>query len=176
MPATTKLTETPRLGLDPVNPKLGQQYEQLVDLLARRLSPAHAHLFAEPAPVAVAGTGRPGFAWFAAVDGDARPVTALDPVAATTLRETAARLVAEITAFADGLEHEGEASRDLARLLRDALVVPDADHLWSVDGQPVLVAWGYRRAGSARPSVGRGAAVTAAPRALFPIAAAHGNH
>ncbi|RUP12244.1 MAG: hypothetical protein EKK43_22610 [Methylobacterium sp.] len=166
MPATTKLTETPRLGLDPVNPKLAQQYEQLVDLLARRLSPAHAHLFAEPAPVAVAGTGRPGFAWFAAVDGDARPVTALDPVAATTLRETAARLVAEITAFADGLEREGEASRDLARLLRDALVVPDADHLWSVDGQPVLVAWGYRRAGSDGPAVARGAAITASAAAV----------
>ena len=165
MSATTKLTETPRLGLDPVNPKLAQQYEQLVDLLARRLSPAHAHLFAEPAPIAVAGTGRLGFTWFAAVDGDARPVTALDPAAAKTLRETAARLVAEITAFADGLEREGEASRDLARLLRDALVVPDADHLWSVDGQPVFVAWGYRRAGSDGPAVARGAAITASAAA-----------
>ncbi len=166
MSATTKLTETPRLGLDPVNPKLAQQYEQLVDLLARRLSPAHAHLFAEPAPIAVAGTGRPGFAWFAAVDGDARPVTTLDPAAATILRETAARLIAEITAFADGLEREGEVSRDLARLLRDALVVPDADHLWSVDGQPVLVAWGYRRAGSDGPAIARGVAITASAAAL----------
>ncbi|GJE13016.1 MULTISPECIES: hypothetical protein [Methylobacterium] len=166
MSATTKLTETARLGLDPVNPKLAQQYEQLVDLLARRLTPAHAHLFAEPAPIAVAGTGRPGFAWFAAVDGDARPVTALDPAAAGTLRESAARLVSEITAFAASLEREGEASRDLARLLRDALVVPDTDHLWSVDGQPVYVAWGYRRAGSDGPAIARGAAITASAAAV----------
>jgi hypothetical protein len=165
MSATTKLTETPRLGLDPVNPKLAQQYEQLVDLLARRLSPAHAHLFAEPAPVAVAGTGRPGFAWFAAVDGDARPVTDLDPAAAQSLRDAAAGLAADITAFADGLERAGEASRDLARLLRDALVVPDADHLWSVGGQPVLVGWGYRRAGADGPAIARAGAITASAAA-----------
>lgn len=165
MSATAKLTETPRQGLDPVNPKLAQQYEQLVDLLARRLSPAHAHLFAEPVPVAVAGTGRPGLAWFAARDGEAHPVTALDPDAAKTLRAAAAALAAEIGTFADGLEREGEASRDLARLLRDALVVPDPDQLWSVDGQPVLVAWGHRRAGSDGPAIARGAAITASAAA-----------
>ncbi len=169
MSATTKLTETPRQGLDPVNPKLAQQYEQLVDLLARRLSPAHAHLFAEPVPVAVAGTGRPGFAWFASVDGDVRPVTALDPAAAKTLRDTAARLVSEIGAFADDLEREGDASRELARLLRDALVVPDPDNLWSVDGQPVLVVWGYRRTGTDGSAVPRGgAAITASASAVEP--------
>lgn len=160
MSATTKLTETPRQGLDPVNPKLAQQYEQLVDLLARRLSPAHACVFAEPVPVAVAGTGRPGLAWFAAIDGDARPVTELDPAAAKTLRDTAARLVSEIRTFAESLEREGDASRDLARLLRDALVVPDPDHLWSVDGQPVFVAWGYRSAGADGPAIARAAAIT----------------
>ncbi len=161
MSATTKLTETPRQGLTPVNPKLGRQYEQLIDLLARRLSPAHAGLFAEPVPVAVAGTGRPGFAWFSAFEGDVRRVTELDPQAAGTLRAGAAKLEAEIAAFADGLEREGDASRDLARLLRDALVVPDANHLWSVDGHPVFVAWGYRLAGSEGPVVARGAAITA---------------
>ena len=161
MSATTKLTETARQGLTPVNPKLSQQYEQLIDLLARRLSPAHAGLFAEPVPIAVAATGRPGFAWFSAFEGDVRLVTELDPQAAVTLRASAAKLEAEIAAFADGLEREGDASRDLTRLLRDALVIPDADHLWSVDGHPVFVAWGYRLAGSEGPAVARGAAITA---------------
>lgn len=161
MSAQTKLTETPRQGLDPVNPKLAQQYEQLVDLLTRRLSPAHAHLFAEPVPVALVGTGRPGLAWFANVDGEAQPVSQLDAPAADLLRRTAARLTSEIAAFADGLEREGEASREMARLLRDALVLPDDERLWSVAGQPVFLAWGYRRSGAEGPGAARVGAITA---------------
>jgi hypothetical protein len=166
MSATLKLTETPREGLAPVNPKLAQQYEQIVDTLGRRLGPAHAQLFAAPAPVALAGTGRPGLAWFSARDGEAQPVTDLAPGEAETLRREAARLVAEVAAFADGIEGEGEASRDLARLLRDALVVPDEDSLWSVDGQPVLVAWGFRRAGADGPAVTGTAPITGTGAAL----------
>lgn len=161
MSITTKLTETPRQGLDAVNPKLNQQYEQLVDLLARRLGPDHARLFAEPVPVALARTGLPGLAWFANGDGEVRSITQLDPGQADGLRRTAARLTAEVAAFADILAGEGEASRDLARLLRDALVTPDDDHLWSLDGQPVLVAWGYRRARADGTVAERGGAITA---------------
>lgn len=164
MSATTKLTETPRQGLDPVNPKLAQQFEQLVDLLARRLSPAHAHLLAEPVPVAMSG-GRPGLAWFAAIDGDPRPVSELDAAAADALRTTAARLTSGIAALADDLEREGEASRELARLLRDALVVPDPACLWSVDGEPVLIGWGYRRAGGNGPAIARAGVITASTAA-----------
>ncbi|WP_336489985.1 hypothetical protein [Methylobacterium nigriterrae] len=171
MSATTKLTETPRQELDAVNPKLAQQFEQLIDLLARRLSPAHAHLFAEPVPVTTAGTGRAGLAWFAAVDGEAHAVMQLEPTAAEALRHAAARLTGEIARFADSLEREGEASRDLARLLRDALIVPDEDHLWSVDGQPVLVAWGYRHARADGMIADRAAAITASAVApLIPAA------
>ncbi len=141
-------------------PKLGQQYEQLIDLLARRLSPAHAGLFAERCRSPWPGPGG-RLRVVLAYEGDVRRVTELDPQAAGTLRAGAAKLEAEIAAFADGLEREGDASRDLARLLRDALVVPDADHLWSVDGHPVLVAWGYRLAGAEGPVVARGAAITA---------------
>lgn len=161
MSATLKLTETPRQGFDPVNPKLAQQYEQIVDLLARRLGPSHAQLFAEPVPVALAGTGRPGFAWLSAREGEARPVADLGPEEAEALHREAARLKAEIGVFADGLIREGEASRDLARLLRDALVVPDEGSLWSVDGQPVLIAWGFRRSSTDGPAIARTGAITA---------------
>ena len=164
MSATTKLTETPRQGLDPVNPKLVQQFEQLVDLLARRLSPAHARLLAEPVPVAMSG-GRPGLAWFAAIDGDPHPVSELDAAAADALRSAAARLTSDIMALADELERQGEASRDLARLLRDALVVPDPAYLWSVDGEPVLVGWGYRRANGNGHAALRAGAITASTAA-----------
>ncbi|MHC2000387.1 hypothetical protein ACYQR9_08080 [Methylobacterium sp. CM6241] len=170
MSITTKLTEIPRQGFDAVNLKLGQQYEQLVDLLAQRLGPDHARLFAEPVPVAMAKTGLPGFAWFADGDGEARPVTRLAPDEAQALRQVAARLTLDVATFADTLEGEGEASRDLARLIRDALVTPDEDHLWSLDGQPVLVAWGYRHARLDGMVAERGGAITAS--AASPIAPA----
>ncbi|WP_036302878.1 hypothetical protein [Methylobacterium sp. 77] len=170
MSINTKLTETPRKGFDAVNLKLSQQYEQLVDLLAQRLGPDHARLFAEPVPVAMTKTGLPGIAWFADGDGEVRPVTRLNPDEAQALRRAAARLTSDVANFADTLEGEGEASRDLARLIRDALVTPDEDHLWSLDGQPVLVAWGYRHARLDGMVAERGVAITAS--AASPIASA----
>jgi hypothetical protein len=161
MSRTVKITETPRQGLSAVNPRLGPQYEQLVDLLSRRLGAAHARLLAEPAPVALAGSARAGLAWFAEGDGPARALIELSVGERLALEAEASRLLSEIAAFADQLEREGETSHDLARLLRDALVTPDEGNLWSVDGAPVLVAWGYRAAGASDPVTERASAITA---------------
>jgi hypothetical protein len=158
--------------LSAVNSRLGTQYEQVVDLLSRRLGPAHARLLAEPVPVALANGGRAGLAWFTEGDGPAYPAGALGEAEAARLRHEASRLRGEIAAFADALEREGESSRDLARLLRDALVTPDGDHLWSVDGHPVLVAWGFRAAGASEGLVGRTGAIMASAAAAPPPSAA----
>lgn len=142
---SARITETARTALEPVNPKLSGQYEVLVDLVRRRVGPDHARLFAEPAPI-TSGKTAGGTAWFAE-DGEARPVADLGPDEAAALRAEADRLTGELRAFADRLDREGPASRDVAKLLRDALVLPEEDALWSVDGRPVLVGWGHRRAG-----------------------------
>jgi hypothetical protein len=167
MSSTVKLTETPRQGLDAVNPKLNQQYDQFVALLAQRVGRAHAKLFAEPVPITMAKTGLPGLAWFADGDGEAAPVVGLEAGEAQALRRVAGRLRSEVAAFADALEREGAASRELARLIRDALVTPDDDHLWSLGGQPVLVAWGYRHAQGMGVVAERNGAITGSAAAAM---------
>jgi hypothetical protein len=157
MSDTTKIAETSRRGLEAVNLKLAGQYNQLTDLLARRLGPDHAFLFAEP--VALGGSGGSGrdTAWFVPGIEPARPLSDIDEAEAAPIRAKLARLIQDINGLAGALEREGEASKELARLLRDALVIPDASCVWAVGDRPVLVDWGFRKiaeAGSSRDALG----------------------
>jgi hypothetical protein len=140
----TKVAETSRRGLEPVNPKLAGQYDQIVALLAQRLGPDHAFLFAEPVPLGGAAAGTADTAWYAKGTGSAQPLSALPEAEAAAARAKLERLVADIQALAEQLQNEGDTSRELGRLLRDALVLPDAQRVYVVDGRPVLVDWGNR--------------------------------
>ncbi len=152
----TKVAETSRRGLEPVNPKLAGQYNQIVALLAQRLGPDHAFLFAEPVPLGGAAVGNVDTAWYAKGAGTAQPLSALPEAEATAARAKLERLVADIEALAEQLQSEGETSRELGRLLRDALVLPDAQRVYVVDGRPVLVDWGNRsQAGTSVSALGR---------------------
>jgi hypothetical protein len=145
MSGSTKIGETTRRGLDLVNPKLAQQYEQIVALLRRRLGDDHALLLAEPVSLSATRAGTARVAWFAAADGDAVPLTSLGSSEAEQLNHKVELLLQDIRILADALEHEGDASRELGRLLRDAIIFPGGDSIWSLDGRPVLVDWGYRK-------------------------------
>lgn len=144
MSEVTKVTETSRRGLEPVNPKLVGQYDQLVSLLASRLGPDHAYLFAEPIPLGAMGTGETDTAWYVKGMGDAVQLAALSQEAASGSYTRLVQLQADIDALAERMTSEGAVSQELARFLRDALVVPDAARIYVVDGRPVLVDWGYR--------------------------------
>jgi hypothetical protein len=157
MAELTKVAETSRRGLEPVNPKLAGQYDQIVALLTRRLSPDHAFLFAEPAPLGGAAAGAADTAWYCKGAGTARPLSALPPAEAVAAQTKLGGLVHDIETLAEEMQSEGDASRELGRLLKDALVVPDDGRVWVVDGRPVLVDWGNRlQAGGALSARGRG--------------------
>ena len=162
MAELTKVAETSRRGLEPVNPKLAGQYDQIVALLTRRLGPDHAFLFAEPAPLGAAAAGAADTAWYCKGTGTARPLSALPPVEAAAVQGKLAELVHDIETLAEEMQSEGDASRELGRLLKDALVVPDAGRVWAVDGRPVLVDWGSRlQAGGSVSARGRGGLLAA---------------
>jgi hypothetical protein len=144
MSEVTKVAETSRRGLEPVNPKLIGQYDQLVSLLTSRLGPDHAYLFAEPMPLGAMGTGEADTAWYVKGTGDAVQLAALPQEAASRAYARLVQLQADIDALAERMSSEGAVSQELARFLRDALVVPDAARIYVVDGRPVLVDWGYR--------------------------------
>jgi hypothetical protein len=144
MPETMKITETGRRGIESVNPKLLGQYDSIIALLRSRLGPEHAFLFAEPVPLGRSAKEGRDIAWFVPGAGSARPLSELGDES-HAVRAKLERLVADIQTLSRKLQDEGSASREVGRFLRDALVIPDETRIWSVDGRPVLVDWGYRK-------------------------------
>ena len=144
MSETTKITETGRRGIESVNPKLFGQYDSIIALLRSRLGPEHAFLFAEPVPLGRSAKEGRDIAWFVPETGNVRPLSELgdDNFA---VRAKLQQLVADIQTLSRKLQEEGGASREVGRFLQDALVIPDDTRIWSVDGRPVLVDWGYRK-------------------------------
>ncbi|WP_454914946.1 hypothetical protein [Xanthobacter sediminis] len=132
--------------------KLGVTWERLTDVVRREVSPEAAAIFAEPVPDPALGLTY----WHVATDQDPLPLMTLAPAARTRLLEELERRRAAIAAYADSLAAAGgDTGARLAAGLRSALVVPDLDaHVWSVDGRPVIAAWG-REVAAAGPAFAR---------------------
>lgn len=111
--------------------------------LSRQLSQAHADLFAEP--VESEGTGR--IDWY----GPAGTVSRLNEVPEAERAAAESRLHqlwTEISAHARRLaENPDPREQRLATYLESALNIPDADHVYLADGQPVITGWGAVRSG-----------------------------
>ncbi len=139
MQESTLITTTSRRGLVPVNQKLLSQYDQLIRLVAERLSPDHAFLFAEPSP------GEPNAtSWYARSIGKPIRLSELPPDQALRLRKTAEALLGEVRDLAARMEADKAGIAEYGKLLRDACIIPDMEKLWSVEGRPVFVDWGMR--------------------------------
>ncbi|WP_431282627.1 hypothetical protein ACQW02_25015 [Humitalea sp. 24SJ18S-53] len=115
-------------------------WAQIAAHLARRLSPAHAAILAEPSPDPARGTTD----WYADGSGDALPLddAAPDRVAgfetlAAAIRAEAERLLAE----------RDEGLRLLGDLIRLALEIPDRSYIRIRGDALFLVAWGHHLAG-----------------------------
>lgn len=124
---------------------------QIVGYVQRRFGPAHAALFAEPNPDPDRGT----IDWYAEQSGEVQLLDSLPEIERVAARAQLDRLQRELGAESERLRksaHEDE--RFLGEMLGFALVTPSADHLYVVDGQPVLVAWGHTLIGeTARPEL-----------------------
>ena len=119
-------------------------HAQLRGLILRHLSPAHAALLAEPQHDAQ----KQGIDWYADLPG--RPVRCADlpENEAQALRARAATLARDISETARRLRETSGHEHGLSGALL-ALVPLHAteDDLWSVDGQPVLINWGFAPGG-----------------------------
>lgn len=115
-------------------------YEQLKAILQQKLGPDHAALLAEPQHNAEGNS----VDWYA--EGQGQPVSLKDmPEAeAQALRNKAATLAADIADLSQALTADQQARQALSgHLLRIALQHPTDDDIWSVDGHPVLINWGF---------------------------------
>lgn len=146
---------------------LVDQWDALTATIAAELSPEHAGLFAEPQRNPTRGE----IDWYAEGSGTARRAADLPAPERDALLLRWRQMEADLRALAERIAARREPNAGLiAELLRAALVLPAPREaqLWSLDGRPVLVAWGHERIGAA----GMGEAVTGrerAPEAPMPI-------
>jgi hypothetical protein len=108
----------------------------------RELGTDYITLLAEP--VSEAGWGRT--AWFSEGSAIARPLNSLNDAEASNLLDRLHAMRLEISKLADKIAtptRQVPADEELAQALRRLAVVPDDEHfVWSVDGKPLLIAWG----------------------------------
>jgi hypothetical protein len=131
------LTKTDLVGLVPIEvqgaPAIGQA-SRLADLLAARLGPDAAALFAAPVAPADAARGGGAVAGYAPASGEPQPLRALPEarraLLAAGLRD---RLAALVPLLGDP---------EIGPLLRAALMLPGPDQVLALDDTVVLAGWG----------------------------------
>jgi hypothetical protein len=144
--ATTRLQDLQPLAAAGQTPT--EAWAVLSALLTRELSPAHAALLAEP----VENPSRAETDWYVEGDGPVLPLDQLDPAARTAAEARLDTLVADIERLAATKRAASAAAEQfLGELLSAATRIPDRAWLRVMTTpsgpQPVLVAWGHRRAG-----------------------------
>ena len=135
---------TTRLGVRPLGVRgdpLHAVAGQLLAVIRRRLGDGPANLLAEPQ---MRETGD-GIDWYATQHGDVRPLSqASDDEKAAALRTIDGHLAA-IRGL--GTQLASSESSEEAQLIGKSLLLstsrPSDDFVYLVDGQPVIVAWGY---------------------------------
>ena len=144
-------------------------YEQLKAILQQKLGADHAALLAEPQHNSEGNS----VDWYAEGSGPAVPLAELSESDAQALRARAGAMAADIAALAKDMTADAQARQALSgQLLRIALQHPADEDIWSVDGKPVLINWGFApgSVGAQPQDLTRlGAALPAVPAAPAPV-------
>ncbi len=134
---------TTRLGVRPLGVRgdpLHAVAGQLLAVIRRRLGDGPATLLAEPQ----LREGGDGIDWYAARGGDVRRLTELDDGACAAILDTVEQRLSAIRALGAQLQQApGSEAHLIGRSLELATVRPSDDFIYIVDGEPVIVAWGY---------------------------------
>jgi hypothetical protein len=146
MSTNTLITRTSGRGVEPNRSRLLDRHGQMFGVIRQQLGPEHAALLAEPMRMGVGSAS--DIAWYAEGDVEPVPLGSLPPDAASRVRLRLERLTSEIVRLAQSLEQKGDASQELANLLRAAVLVPDDSCVWVAGEQPILVDWGRSATGS----------------------------
>ncbi|TXL77087.1 hypothetical protein FHP25_09965 [Vineibacter terrae] len=133
---------------------------QLRAAIDTRLGRRHAELFAIPQEQGSS------IEWRAPFEGTARPYTELSEAEKRALQSKVQELRPDLERLVDRLDGAGrsDGERAFGRLLRQALLAPGPETLFSVDSRPVLAFWGFTAEGTAGMLLGiAGASVASLP-------------
>lgn len=146
-------------------------HAQIHSLLAHRLSPEHAQVFAEPVP----DEARQVIDWYSTAEGVKKNFTSLTPEAQSAALSRLSALLADIQNLTAELLKSGDSSQNMrGHILSLALKYPGETHVYLYGEQPVITCWGcavaskvasgaeVSRAGAALPAAT--AAVAETPR------------
>ena len=137
-----RIASTSLLPLRALGSAGDRSYERLTDLLRNRLSPEHAALLSEPV---LSGDGT-RIDWYVPGAVEARAVVALPPAQRDEVVRRCQQLIDDITRLSEELARSViAADRAMAAALLNATKIPEQSCLFSVGGEPVLVAWAYTR-------------------------------
>nr|WP_321483901.1 hypothetical protein [uncultured Cohaesibacter sp.] len=141
MARSIKIATTPSAELTPIGSAQERDYDTIVDYVAATLGDGMAALFAEP----VGSMDGARIDWYVKAFGRIEALEALDEqnqakllAALHEAEEKIGRLAQEL----QGASTPGD--RALGKALANAICVPSRKHIYALNGQPVLVAWGYR--------------------------------
>jgi hypothetical protein len=132
-------------GLRPLGTPPQRSYELITGTVRARLDEAHAALFAEP----VATQFGDRFDWYPAIEGRARPLSALDDDAQSAVLARLEALSGEIRKISeDYLASDTAEEQRLGEALENALSFPGPDWIFAVETepgtyQPVIVNWAW---------------------------------
>ena len=137
------LLMTTRLGVRPLGVRgdpLHAVAGQLLAVIRRRLGDGPAELLAEPQ----LREGGDGIDWYAARSGEVRRLNELGEAERAAILDTIETRLASIRTLGGLLaESNSEEARLIGRSLELSTTRPSDDFVFVVDGQPVIVAWGY---------------------------------
>lgn len=135
----TKIIETELRGLRRRLRPVDYHRDHLVETLERHLGAQYATLLARRDSLP-----QDRLSWWVAGVERPVPLTTLAPAEQVKLRVRLEEMRAAVTGLADKLQKDGsETDRETADALRKALIVPGDRSIWSLNGQPVLIEWGY---------------------------------
>ncbi|MBV6486919.1 MAG: hypothetical protein GHHEDOFH_00856 [Pseudorhodoplanes sp.] len=125
-----------------------QNFSQIRAELKRKFSEEHIRLFAQPNADPATGDVQ----WYSPVGGIRRRLSELDSKTRARVEAKLAPLINEISTHADQLQKSGnEIDRLMGSNLAQALEIPSEDHIFVVEDQPIIAAWGHVPRGPATP-------------------------
>ena len=141
MARSIKIAATRTADLAPLGAAKERDYVSITDYVAAALGEEAAALFAEPV------SHRDGTAidWYIRQFGRVEAFSALDETSQASLLRMLDAISTRLSDLAQSLQRSSEpADRFLGKALVNAIKVPGREYIYSVNGKPVLVAWGYR--------------------------------